>query len=88
MYATGVYSGLAMIRTQIYLTSNQREQLAAIAAASGKRQSEVIREAVDLFIGRHNRDQRQAVLRKAAGIWEDRADLPSLHVLRKTWDRD
>lgn len=77
-----------MIRTQIYLTSNQREQLAAIATADGKKQSEVIREAVDYFIGRHNRDRRRAILRQAAGIWEGRTDLAPLGTLRRTWDRD
>lgn len=76
-----------MIRTQIYLTSNQREQLAAIATADGKKQSEVIREAVDYFISRHNRDRRQAVLRQAAGIWGGRTDLAPLGTLRRTWDR-
>lgn len=77
-----------MIRTQIYLTSNQRERLAAIATADGKKQSEVIREAVDDFISRHNRDRRQAVLRQAAGIWEGRTDMVPLGTLRRTWDRD
>ena len=77
-----------MIRTQIYLTSNQREQLAAIATAGGKRQSEVIREAVDDFIGRHAHHRRRTELRDAAGLWKDREDLPALGVLRSTWDRD
>ena len=77
-----------MIRTQIYLTSNQREQLAAIATADGKKQSEVIREAVDYLISRHNRERRQAVLRQAAGIWAGRTDLTPLGTLRRTWDRD
>ena len=76
-----------MIRTQIYLTSDQREQLAVIARADGKRQSEVIREAVDDFISRHNRGRREAVLRQAAGIWRDRTDLAALGTLRRTWNR-
>ena len=77
-----------MIRTQIYLTKRQRDQLSAIASSGNRRQSELIREAVDRFIERRGRDRRQSVLRAAAGIWGDRADLPSLRVLRNTWNRD
>jgi len=39
-----------MVRTQIYLTERQRDELAGIAMTAGKKQSEVIREAVDRFI--------------------------------------
>ena len=44
-----------MVRTQIYLTEGQRAEIAAIASQSGKRQSEVIREAVDRFIEQKSR---------------------------------
>ena len=57
-----------VIRTQIYLTDRQRDQLTAIARTAGRRQSELIREAVDRFIEQHGRDRRQAALRDAAGI--------------------
>ena len=39
-----------MVRTQIYLTDRQRAELAAISKTSGKKQSELIREAVDQLI--------------------------------------
>lgn len=77
-----------VIRTQIYLTRRQRDRLAAIAGSSNRRQSELIREAVDRFLEQHGRDRRQSVLRAAAGIWKDRADRLSLRGLRNTWDRD
>lgn len=77
-----------MVRTQIYLTENQRAEVAAIADRSGKRQSEIIREAVDRFIEQKSRGRREAILRKAAGIWRDRTDLPDLDALRRGWDRD
>ena len=76
-----------VIRTQIYLTSRQRDQLAALARNGGRRQSELIREAIDRFIEQHASDRRPAVLRNAAGIWKDRTDLPSLDALRGTWNR-
>ena len=77
-----------MVRTQIYLTENQRAEVAAIADRSGKRQSEIIREAVDRFIEQKSRGRREAILREAAGMWRDRTDLPDLDALRRGWDRD
>ena len=66
-----------MVRTQIYLTELQRTELAAIAKAVGKKQSELIREAVDRLIQEDGRGKREYVLRQAAGIWKNRTDLPS-----------
>ena len=77
-----------MVRTQIYLTEHQRGEIAAIANHSGQRQSEVIREAIDRFIEQKSHRRREAILREAAGIWRDRADLPDLDALRRGWDRD
>lgn len=76
-----------MVRTQIYLTERQREELAAIAEASGKKQSELIRDAVDRLIDQAGSSRRDAVLREAAGMWKDRQDLPDFQALRADWDR-
>ena len=77
-----------MVRTQIYLTEQQRAELAAIAHHRGQRQSETIREAVDRFIERSSHHRREAVLRRAASLWRDRADVPDLATLRRGRDRD
>jgi Arc/MetJ-type ribon-helix-helix transcriptional regulator len=76
-----------MVRTQIYLTERQREELAAIAKTAGKKQSEIIREAVDRLIEQEGRGKRESVLREAAGIWKDRKDLPDFRAIRAEWDR-
>lgn len=76
-----------MVRTQIYLTESQRDELAAIAKAERKKQSEIIREAIDRFIDQASRSRREAVLREAAGIWKDRTDLPDFNEMRAEWDR-
>jgi hypothetical protein len=76
-----------MVRTQIYLTVRQRNELAAISRSAGKKQSILIREAVDRFIDQAGRQRRDLVLRNAAGIWKGRKDLPDFEVLRSAWDR-
>jgi Arc/MetJ-type ribon-helix-helix transcriptional regulator len=76
-----------MIRTQIYLTRSQRDELAAMAKASGRKQSELIRDALDRFLQEEGRSRREAVLREAAGLWKDRDDLPDARAVRTGWDR-
>ncbi|MBW2030865.1 MAG: CopG family transcriptional regulator [Deltaproteobacteria bacterium] len=77
-----------MVRTQIYLTKRQRDELAAIARVAGKKQSELIREAVDRLIEQAGRGRREAVLREVAGMWKDRTDLPDFEATRAEWDRN
>ena len=76
-----------MVRTQVYLTESQREELAAIAETEGKKQSELIREAIDKLIDQAGSNRHQVVLRETAGIWKDRADLPDFKKMRTEWDR-
>ena len=76
-----------MIRTQIYLTEQQRNELATIAKSFGKKQSELIREAIDRLIDQTGKNRRELVLREAAGIWKDRTDLPDFKSIRAEWDR-
>ena len=76
-----------MVRTQIYLTERQRDELAAIAKTTGKKQSELIREAVDRLIDQAGNSRRDTVLRETAGIWKDRKDLPDFKKTRAEWDR-
>jgi hypothetical protein len=76
-----------MIKTQIYLTDRQCSELAAISNTLGKKQSELIREAVDRLIDQAGHSRREIVLREAAGIWKDRTDLPEFKAIRAEWDR-
>ena len=77
-----------MVRTQIYLTQRQRDELNAIAKTARKKQSELIREAVDRLIDEAGCDRRETILREAAGIWKDRTDLPDFSATRAEWDRN
>lgn len=76
-----------MVRTQIYLTEEERDGLNVLVEASGKKQSELIREAVDLLIHKFSNGRREMVLKEAAGMWNERKDLPDFTAIRKDWDR-
>ena len=76
-----------MIRTQVYLTEDERCGLKALEATTGKKQAELIREAVDRFIELTSRNRRMSILNSAAGMWRDREDVTELYTGRQTWDR-
>jgi len=76
-----------MLRTQIYLTEKERKGLQSVARTTGRKQSELIREAVDRFLEHAQEGRRAAVLKEAAGMWRDRNDLPEAEELRRSWDR-
>ena len=76
-----------MIRTQIYLTDRQRAELSIIAKNLGKKQSEIIREAIDRLIDQTGENRKKMALRQAAGIWKNRKDLPDFRKIRSEWDR-
>jgi hypothetical protein len=77
-----------MIRTQIYLTEEQQFALRRLSVMCGKKQSELIREALDTMIAKLDRSKRKAVLDRVAGMWKDREDLPDFDSVRRTWDRN
>lgn len=76
-----------MVRTQIYLTDRQRAELKKMARVSGKKQSDLIREAVDQLIHQTGNSRREKVIAEASGIWKDRTDLPDYDQTRAEWDR-
>jgi Arc/MetJ-type ribon-helix-helix transcriptional regulator len=77
-----------MVRTQVYLTEEQDRGLKGLVASSGRKQSELIREAVDRLLAEHQpKDWRQA-LEGVRGMWADRDDLDDLYAdLRADWER-
>ena len=76
-----------MFRTQVYLTQKERQELAALAVKTGRRQSVLIREAVDRLIEGSAAGRRKGVLDRAAGMWRGRKDLPDFRAVRAEWDR-
>ena len=76
-----------MVRTQIYLTEEEKDGLDAVAKSTDKKQSEIIREAVDRFLDLTRGNRRKAILHEAAGMWRNRSDLPDFAATRRSWDR-
>jgi hypothetical protein len=76
-----------MVRTQIYLTEQERSGLERAAMDTGKKQAELIRQAVDRFLEEFSSEWRTSVLKEAAGLWRDRDDLPNFATGRQSWDR-
>jgi Arc/MetJ-type ribon-helix-helix transcriptional regulator len=85
-----------MVRTQVYLTEEQERGLKRLVASSGRKQSELIRAAVEDYITEHQPKDWKRALEACFGMWADRDDVAGLHErvqeeweerLRRVWGR-
>ena len=76
-----------MERTQVYLTQQQRFELTKLAARTGKRQSELIREAIDVLVAAAESSNWKSDMMASNGLWAGRDDLPDFASLRAEMDR-
>ena len=76
-----------MNRTQIYLSAAQQKALKTMATRTGRTQSELIRDAIDRFVGQRKASQRMSVVKRSAGLWKGRTDLPDFAAVRREADR-
>ena len=79
-----------MIRTQVYLSKEQEQALKSLALTSGRRQSELIREAVDLLLSDKNASQSQwkNALHDMKGMWADDKNAEQrMQDIREEFDR-
>jgi len=77
-----------MIRSQIYLTDRQRSELAMLSEIQGKKQRELIREAIDILLDQASQERRKKILHETAGIWKNRSDIHDSKKIRSEWDRE
>ncbi len=61
-----------MIRTQLYITDEEKTKLRMLARHSGRKQSELIRSAIDEFLAHNSASPRRDALRKCRGMWKHR----------------
>jgi predicted DNA-binding protein len=82
-----------MVRTQVYLSEENKEALTRLAEEKGTSQSAVIREALDVFLLEEEdekSDEEEALenLRAARGIWRDRENIhEEFREIRESLDR-
>jgi hypothetical protein len=76
-----------MERTQIYLTKAQRKSLALIAKRESQPISTVIRSAIDKYLLSLEHESKGHAIKRFAGMWKDRTDLPDFEEIRKSFDR-
>jgi predicted DNA-binding protein len=75
-----------MVRAQIYLTDEQKLQLERLATASGKKQSEMIREAIDGYLAEREPKDWKEAFEAVRGMWAHRDDLDDfVGDLRAEW---
>lgn len=76
-----------VIRSQIYLTEEERRNLKLISKQTGRTQSDLIREAVDLLISRKMKKDSVDKRLQAFGLWKDNDNCPQIKELRNEFDR-
>ena len=64
-----------MVRTQVYLTDEQERGLKQLAASSGRKQSELIREAIDRLLSEKRQRNWLKSLEPMFGMWADRPEM-------------
>lgn len=80
----------SMVRTQVYLSKEQEQALKSLALTSGTRQSELIREAVDLLLSEKNvmPYQWKQALHDMKGMWSDDENAEQrMQTIREEFDR-
>ena len=76
-----------MVRMQVYLTKEDQSKIQLPACETGKTKSELVRQAIERFVGQFREEDRKGFLCKGKGLWKDRTDLPDFAAIRRELDR-
>ncbi len=79
-----------MLRTQIYLTADQKARLEAIAKSRSVSMADVVRDAVSLYLAGNESEHRLNVLRDTFGAvseWKEHDGVVLARSMRDQWKR-
>lgn len=78
-----------MIRTQIYITEEEKKALEKLSRERNTTKSNIIREAIDKYVADSTLEGKKKKLKAAAGIWKDRDedDIPDVRDMREGWGK-
>ena len=80
-----------MVRTLISLPDQELKRLDVLARKNKKSRAQLVREAVDLYLKKHDRKQEswKEIVRKTAGLWKHKNTDTDTYLaqLRAEWDR-
>jgi hypothetical protein len=76
-----------MVRTQLYLTDEEKLGLESIAAVKGVSQSDLIRQAIDDLLARQGATDKSCILDEIAGVWALKKNIPDIRKMRSAWRR-
>jgi Arc/MetJ-type ribon-helix-helix transcriptional regulator len=76
-----------MVRTQVYLTEEEKSSLESAAVSHGISQSDLIRQAIDELLAKTGQIDKVSILDEIAGIWSERNDIADIRDLRTGWRR-
>jgi hypothetical protein len=74
-----------MVRTQVYLTKEEKSNLESVALSQGVSQSDLIRQAIDELLAKTGQIDKASIIDEIAGIWSDKKDIPDIRELRTGW---
>lgn len=80
-----IIEGYHMIRTQIYITEEEKKGIDSVTLTRRISQSEFIRQAIDELLTKTATVNKTATLDKIAGIWSGKEDTPHIRELRTGW---
>ena len=79
-----------MVRKQVFITADQNRRLKASAALARRSEGEIVREAVEQWLGTQKADEEdwKAGLLSLAGMWVDYPEIEAkINAGRKSWAR-